>query len=162
MNIELELVKIEKPEDLNVIIGQSHFIKTVEDIYEALIGAMPGIKFAVAFSEASTKCLIRSQATDANLKALAEKNLLKLSCGHVFVIFLENAFPVNVLNQIKNVPEVCHIFCATANPLEVIVAKSAQGRGIVGVIDGFAPKGVETETDVKERKELLRRFGYKL
>jgi uncharacterized protein len=162
MNIELEAVKIEKPENLNVIIGQSHFIKTVEDIYEALVGAMPGIKFAVAFSEASTKCLIRSQATDAALKSLAEKNLMRLSCGHIFIIFLANAFPVNVLNQIKNVPEVCRIFCATANPLEVIVAKTAQGRGIMGVIDGFAPKGVETEEDVKERKELLRKFGYKL
>jgi hypothetical protein len=162
MQIEMEAVKIEKPENLNVIIGQAHFIKTVEDIYEALIGAMPGIKFAVAFSEASTKCLIRSQATDLDLKALAEKNLLKISCGHVFIVFLENAFPVNVLNQIKNVPEVCRIFCATANPLEVIVAKTAQGRGIMGVIDGSIPKGIETETDVKERKELLRKFGYKL
>jgi len=158
----MEAVKIEKPDNLNVIIGQAHFIKTVEDIYEALVGAMPGIKFAVAFSEASTKCLVRSQATDAALKTLAEKNLLKLSCGHVFIIFLENAFPVNVLNQIKNVPEVCRIFCATANPLEVVVAKTAQGRGIMGVIDGAVPKGIETEADVKERKELLRKFGYKL
>ena len=120
------------------------------------------IKFAVAFSEASTKCLIRVQANDLNLKALAEKNLLKLSCGHVFIVFLENAFPVNVLNQIKNVPEVCRIFCATANPLEVVIADTAQGRGIMGVIDGACPKGIETEADVKERKELLRKFGYKL
>jgi adenosine/AMP kinase len=162
MQIELEIVKIENPENLNVIIGQAHFIKTVEDIYEALMGTMPGIKFAVAFSEASTKCLIRAQANDLHLKALAEQNLLKLACGHVFIIFLENAFPVNVLNQIKNVPEVCRIFCATANPLEVVVVKTAQGRGVMGVIDGFVPKGIETEVDVKERKELLRKFGYKL
>ncbi|MCP4652865.1 MAG: adenosine monophosphate-protein transferase [Candidatus Omnitrophica bacterium] len=162
MKIDLEIVKIKNPQELNVIIGQSHFIKTAEDIYEALVTAVPTIKFALAFSEASGKCLLRLESNDEDLRVLACENALSIGCGHSFIIFLKNAFPINVLNQIKKIPEVCHIFCATANPLEIIVAQTEQGRGILGVIDGLSPKGVETELDVKSRKELLRKFGYKL
>lgn len=160
--IDFEIVKIEKPVESNVIVGQAHFIKTIEDIYEVLVGAMPKMKFAVAFCEASGKCLVRSQANDASLKILAEKNAFNLGCGHSFIVILQEAFPINVLNQLKNVPEVCRIFCATANDLSVVVAKTRQGNGIVGVIDGACPKGIETDNDIKERKELLRKFGYKL
>jgi hypothetical protein len=154
-------VSVDKPEDVNVILGQSHFIKTVEDLHEALVGAVPGIQFGLAFCEASGPCLVRSSGTSPELTELAAKNALALGAGHSFVIFLGNAYPVNVLNAVKAVPEVCHIFCATANPVEVILAENETGRGILGVIDGERSKGIETETDIADRKALLRRFGYK-
>ena len=160
--VELETVNIEVPEDCNVIVGTAHFIKTVEDIYEALVNAVPGIKFGVGFCEASGPCLVRSEGNDKELKSLAEKIASRLGCGHSFTVFLKNAFPINVLDKIKQVPEVCTIHAATANPLQVIVAETEQGRGIMGVIDGYKPKGTETEKDVKARKEFLRKIGYKL
>jgi hypothetical protein len=160
--MELKTVTIHKPEEVNCIIGQSHFIKTVEDLHEALVNAVPGIKCGLAFCEASGPCLVRFSGTDQELIELAKQHALALAAGHTFVIFLRGAYPVNVLNAVKMVPEVCRIFCATANPLEVIIAESAQGRGILGVIDGFASKGVESDADIAARKELLRRFGYKL
>ncbi len=154
-------IGIDKPESVNVILGQSHFIKTVEDLHEVLAGAVPGLQFGLAFCEASGPCLVRASGTSPELVELAKKNALALSAGHAFIIFLGNAFPINVLNAIKAVPEVCHIYCATANPVEVILAESEQGRGILGVIDGERCKGVETEQEIAERKALLRRFGYK-
>ena len=161
--MELKIVKIEKPETVNFILGQSHFIKTVEDIHEALAGAVPGIRFGLAFCEASGKCLVRCSGTDGAMTELAKKNAQALAAGHVFIVFLgDGFFPVNVLNALKMVPEVCRIFCATANPVEVIVAETGQGRGILGVIDGFRPQGVEGEADVAWRKNLLRQIGYKL
>jgi len=160
--MELKTVTIRKPEDINCILGQSHFIKTVEDLHEALVNAVPGIKCGLAFCESSGPCLVRFSGTDREMIELATENALALSAGHTFIIFLRGAYPVNVLNAIKMVPEVCRIFCATANPVEVIIAESAQGRGILGVIDGFASKGIEGEADIAARKELLRRFGYKL
>ncbi|MBZ0308664.1 MAG: adenosine-specific kinase [Anaerolineae bacterium] len=160
--MELQIVKIEKPENLNFILGQSHFIKTVEDIHEALVNAVPGIQFGVAFCEASGPSLVRFSGTSDDMVALAKQNALALSAGHSFIIFLENAFPINVLNTIKNVPEVCRIFCATANPTEVIIAESEQGRGILGVIDGFKSKGIEAEGDIHHRKDFLRKIGYKM
>ncbi len=159
--MQLLNVVIDKPESVNVILGQSHFIKTVEDLHEALVGAVPGLQFGLAFCEASGPCLVRASGTSPELVDLAKKNALALSAGHAFIIFLGNAFPINVLNAIKAVPEVCHIYCATANPVEVILAETDQGRGILGVIDGERTKGVETEQDVADRKSLLRRFGYK-
>lgn len=156
-------VKIEKPETANFILGQTHFIKTVEDIHEALVGAVPGIKFGVAFCEASGKCLVRWSGTDPALVELATKNAQALGAGHTFIIFLgEGYYPVNVLNAVKMVPEVCRIFCATANPTEVVLAETGQGRGILGVVDGFRPKGVEDEAEIAWRKNLLRQIGYKL
>jgi hypothetical protein len=156
-------VKIEKPETANFILGQTHFIKTVEDIHEALVNAVPGIKFGLAFCEASGKCLVRSSGTDPAMLALARTNAQAIGAGHTFIIFLGDGFyPVNVLNAVKMVPEVCRIFCATANPTEVILAETEQGRGILGVVDGFPPKGVEQEADVAWRKNLLRQIGYKL
>lgn len=160
--LEFEVIKIEKPIDLNFILGQGHFIKIVEDLYEAMINSVPEIKFGLAFSEASGACKIRCEGNDASLKELASRNALQLGCGHSFIIFLKNAYPINVLNAVKNIPEVCNIFCATANPTEVIVAKSASGRGIIGVIDGLVPKGIEDEKDIAWRKDLLRKIGYKL
>ena len=160
--MDLKAIRMEIPEDANIVIGQSHFIKTAEDIYEAISGTAPGAKFGIAFSEASGDCLIRLEGNDQDLKDAAEKNSQALSCGHTFVVLLRGAFPINVLNAIKGLQEVCSIFCATANPLEVIVATTEQGSGVLGVIDGFSPKGVEGEEDVKKRRELLRRFGYKL
>ena len=160
--MELKTVTIQKPEDVNCIIGQSHFIKTVEDIHEALVNAVPGIKCGLAFCEASGPCLVRFSGTDEAMIALAKDNALALSAGHTFVIFLRDAYPINVLNTVKMVPEVCRIFCATANPVEVIIAESAQGRGVLGVIDGFTSKGVEGEAEIAARQALLRRFGYKL
>ena len=145
-----------------MIIGQAHFIKTVEDIYEVLVGSVPSIKFGIAFSEASGKCLVRVEGNDSELKKIASDNVLAIGCGHMFFIALRESYPINVLNQIKKVPEVCLIFCATANPLEVIVAQSQQGRALLGVVDGFSPKGSESEEDKKARKALLRKFGYKL
>ncbi len=161
--MELKTVRIEKPEDLNFILGQSHFIKTVEDIHEALVTAVPGIKFGLAFCEASGHSLVRTSGTDAGLVELAKKNALALGAGHSFILFLGNGFfPVNVLSSVRNVPEVVNIFCATANAVEVIVAETEQGRGILGVIDGGKPLGVEDEAGVTWRKGLLRQFGYKL
>ncbi|MDO9099439.1 MAG: adenosine-specific kinase [Caldisericota bacterium] len=159
--MQMELVTIAKDDDLNVIIGQSHFIKSVEDIYEAVVNAVPGVKFGLAFNEASGVCLVRSAGTDQHLVGLARDNALAIGAGHTFVLLLGNAYPINVLNALKSVPEVCGIFAATANPLKVIVADDGTGRGILGVIDGEKPKGIEAEPDVAERKNLLRRFGYK-
>ncbi|MDH7570010.1 MAG: adenosine-specific kinase [Armatimonadota bacterium] len=160
--MQLQSVPIEKPDAVNVILGQSHFIKSVEDLHEALVGAVPGIQFGVAFCEASGPALVRCSGTSEEMIELARKNALAIGAGHSFLIFLANAYPINVLNTVKGVPEVCRIFCATANPVEVIVAQTAQGRAILGVVDGVSPKGVESEADVAERKALLRRFGYKL
>ena len=159
--MELLTQKIKNPEECNMILGHSHFIKTVEDIYEAMTNGIPNAKFGLAFCEASQECLVRYAGTDDALVELAKKNAYALAAGHSFIVFMKDAFPVNVLNAIKNVPEVCRIFCATANPVEVIMAKTDQGRGILGVIDGFASKGIETEEDIKKRKELLRIIGYK-
>jgi adenosine/AMP kinase len=160
--MELLTVKLDKPDEINLILGQSHFIKTVEDLHEALVTSVGGIKFGLAFCEASGPCLVRSSGTDPELVELAQRNALSLGAGHAFLILLRDAFPINVLNAVKNVPEVCHIFCATANPVEVVIAETEQGRGIVGVVDGFKSKGLETATDIDERTALLRRFGYKL
>jgi hypothetical protein len=161
--MELSIVGIEKPETLNLILGQSHFIKTVEDIHEALVTAVPGIQFGLAFCESSGPALVRATGTDDALIELAKQNALALSAGHCFIIFLgEGFYPINVLNAVKGVPEVCRIYCATANPVEVILAETEQGRGILGVVDGVKTKGVETEEDVEERKNLLRAIGYKL
>lgn len=159
--MELKTVTIDNPDHFNLILGQSHFIKTIEDIYEAMVNSVPMAKFGLAFCEASEKCLVRHTGTDAALIELAINNALNLSAGHCFILFMRDIFPINVLNQIKNVPEVCRIFCATANPLEVVVAETRQGRGILGVIDGFTSKGIETEEDINARKSLLRQFGYK-
>ena len=160
--MEIRSVKIEKPETVNFIFGQSHFIKTVEDLHETLVSAVPGIKFGIAFSEASGKCLIRWSGTDSAMIALAQKNAQAVAAGHSFFIFLaEGFFPINVLNSVKQIPEVCHIFCATANPAEVILAESDTGRAVMGVIDGASPKGVENEEDITWRKDFLRQVGYK-
>ena len=160
--MKLISVKIKKPAEINFILVQSHFIKTVEDVHETLVEAVPGIKFGVAFCEASGPRKIRTSGTDKEMIKLASDNAKNVGCGHSLFIFLKNAFPVNVLNRIKNVSEVVNIFCATANPTEVIVAETKQGRGILGVIDGASPKGVEKESDIRWRKDLLRKLGYKL
>lgn len=161
--MELKVVQIEKPEAVNLILGQSHFIKTVEDLHEALVSTVPGIKFGLAFCESSGPALVRASGTDDDLTGLAKQNALALGAGHSFIIFLgEGFYPVNVLNTVKMVPEVCHIFCATANPVEVILAETEQGRGILGVVDGVKTQGIETEDDVAQRKNLLRMIGYKL
>jgi uncharacterized protein len=160
--MELKVVKIEKPEDINFILGQSHFIKTVEDLYEAVIQTVPGIKFGIAFCESSGPALVRHIGNDPELLELAKTNAYNLSCGHSFIIFMKNAFPVNILNTIKTVSEVCNIYCATANPVEVIIAETEQGRGILGVIDGVKSKGIETEKEIEERKGFLRMIGYKI
>jgi uncharacterized protein len=163
MDIQLAAVQIDKPEALNFILGQTHFIKSVEDLHEALITAVPGIKFGLAFCEASGKCLVRWSGTDPALAELARNNAKAIGAGHSFIIFLgEGFFPVNVLNAIKLVPEVCRVFCATANPTQVLVAETSQGRGIVGVVDGASPKGIEGEEDIAWRKGFLRKIGYKL
>lgn len=160
--MQLDIVKVKNPDGKNLIFGQSHFIKTVEDIHEALVGAVPGIKFGLAFCEASGPRLIRTSGTSEAMVRLAVENAKKVACGHTFFIFLENAYPINVLNAIKMVPEVLYILSATANPLEVVVARTEQGGAVLGVVDGGAPLGVEGEKDKQERKELLRKFGYKL
>jgi len=160
--IELKVVPIEKPDDMNFILGHSHFIKTVEDLYEAIVQTNPAMKFGIAFCEASGPALVRSVGNDQRLIELAQKNAMSLSAGHTFIIMMENGFPVNILNTIKNVSEVCRIYCATANPTQVILAETELGRGILGVIDGEKPKGIETEADVVKRKEFLRMIGYKL
>jgi uncharacterized protein len=160
--MQLISVAIEKPEDINFILGQTHFIKTVEDLHEALVTAVPGIKFGLAFCEASGKCLIRWSGTDPAMIELAQKNASALGAGHSFVLFLGPGFyPVNVLNVVKALPEVCQVFCATANPVEVALVETVQGRGILGVVDGFSPKGVEAEPDIAWRKGFLRQIGYK-
>jgi len=160
--LELSIVKVEVPKDVNVILGTAHFIKTVEDLYEALKDSVPDIRFGIGFCESSGPCLVRQEGNDEELRTLASKYALELACGHSFIIFIKNAYPINVLERIKHVPEVCTIHAATANPLEVIVAETEQGRGILGVVDGMKSKGVETEADVKARKEFLRKIGYKL
>ena len=160
--MELTTVPIEKPDELNLILGQSHFIKTVEDLHETLAGSSPGLKFGIAFCESSGPRLVRRSGNDESLVDLAVRNARAIGAGHLFLIFLRDGFPVNVLNAVKLVPEVCGIFCATANPVEVVVAEAKGGRAIIGVIDGQPPLGVESEDDVGERKDLLRRFGYKL
>ena len=160
--LEFRTVRVDVPENCNVILGMAHFIKTVEDLYEALINAVPNIKFGIGFCESSGPCLVRHEGNDEELRQLAAKKAFEISCGHSFIIYLKNAYPINVLDKIKKVPEMCTIHAATANPLEVIVAETQQGRGIVGVIDGFASKGIETQEDIKKRKEFLRKIGYKL
>ena len=160
--MEFKLVKVEVPKDCNVVLGTAHFIKTVEDLYEAMKNAAPDIGFGVGFCESSGSCLVRSEGNDQELQTLASKYAFKLACGHSFIIFMRNAYPLNVLDKIKQVPEVCTIHAATANPLEVVVAETEQGRGILGVIDGFKSKGIETAEDVKTRREFLRKIGYKL
>ncbi len=160
--MELQLVSIDKPEEVNFILGQSHFIKTVEDLHEALVGTVPGIQFGLAFCEASGACLLRYSGTSEEMQRLAIENLSRVNAGHAFIIFLANAYPINVLNAIKMVPEVCRIYCATANPVQVIVGVSEQGRGILGVIDGQPTTGLEQEADKQWRHELLRKIGYKL
>ncbi|MDH7511318.1 MAG: adenosine-specific kinase [Clostridiales bacterium] len=159
--MEIKVIKIEKPADMNFILGQSHFIKTVEDIHEAIVTTAPHLKFGLAFCESSGPSLVRYSGNDDKLIDLARKNALTIAAGHSFIIFLENGFPINILNAVKNVPEVCRIFCATANPVEVVVAETETGRGILGVVDGLKTKGVEKEEDIKFRKEFLRKIGYK-
>jgi adenosine/AMP kinase len=161
--MEIKTVKIEKPDQINFILGQSHFIKTVEDMHEALVTSVPGIKFGLAFCEASGECLVRWTGTDEAMIELAKKNALAIGAGHSFILFLaEGFYPINVLNAIKMIPEVAHVFCATANPTEVLVAETELGHGILGVIDGFSPKGVEDEKGLDWRKNFLRMIGYKL
>ena len=160
--MQLVVVPIEKPEDLNVIVGQAHFVKTVEDLHETLVGSSPHLRFGLAFCEASGKCLVRRSGNDAELEDLAVRNALALGAGHCFVVFVREGYPVNVLNQLKQVPEVCNLYCATANRVEVVLAETELGRGVLGVIDGSGPLGVETEADVSDRKSLLRAIGYKL
>lgn len=161
--MELQIVPIQKPENVNFILGQSHFIKTVEDVHEALVNAVPGVKFGLAFNEASGKCLVRWSGTDEAMIELARTNALAIGAGHMFIVFLaEGYYPINVLNAIKSVPEVVRIYCATANPVQVIVAQTEQGRGILGVVDGASPKGIEGPEDITWRKEFLRKIGYKL
>ncbi len=163
MDIKLTAIPIEKPEPINFILGQTHFIKSVEDLHEALVGTVPGIKFGLAFCEASGKCLIRWSGTDAAMIELARQNASAIAAGHSFIVFLgEGFYPVNVLNAIKTVPEVCHIFCATANPTQVLVAETNLGRGILGVVDGLRPQGIEAEPDIAWRKSFLRQIGYKV
>lgn len=159
--LEFRSVRMEFPADTNIIVGQTHFIKTVEDIYEAVATIVPQAKFGLAFNEASGACLTRADGNDPALRESATKNAQALAAGHTFVLILQNAYPINVLNAIRNVPEVCSIFCATANPVEIILAKSEQGQGVMGVIDGSSPKGVEQESDVAWRHDLLRKIGYK-
>ncbi len=160
--MELLTIKIQKPDEINLILGQAHFIKTVEDLHEALVTSVPGIKFGLAFCESSGPALVRWSGTDPELTELAKRNAFELGAGHSFLIFLRDCYPINVLNAVKMVPEVCRIYCATANPVEVVVAETEQGRGILGVIDGVRAKGIETEEHVKERKAFLRTIGYKL
>ena len=160
--MEIKTVALEIPEGANIIIGQTHFIKTAEDLYEVMVNAVPGIKFGIAFCEASGPCLVRAEGNDSALKEIAIRNAANIAAGHTFVVLIKEAFPVNVLNSIKTCPEVCSVFCATANPVQVIVAETEQGRGIMGVIDGYRPKGVETEKDIQHRKQFLRKIGYKL
>ena len=159
--LEMKSVRMEFPADANIIVGQSHFIKTVEDLYETVASTVPQAKFGLAFNESSGACLTRSEGNDQTLRDVALRNAQALGCGHAFVLVLQNAYPINLLNAIRNVPELCSIFCATANPVEIIVAQSEQGRGVLGVIDGSSPRGVEGPTDITWRHDLLRKIGYK-
>ncbi len=159
--MEIQCIRLTVPDGCNIIVGQSHFIKTIEDLYEAVVTGCPHSKFGIAFCEASGPCLIRVEGNDAELKKTASENAIVMGAGHTFVLLLKDAFPINVLNAVKGCSEVCHVFCATANPLELIMAETDQGRGVLGVVDGFSPKGIETETDAKARKEFLRKIGYK-
>jgi uncharacterized protein len=160
--MDIRTVTIEKPESVNIILGQTHFIKSVEDLHEALVGCVPGIKFGLAFCEASSPALVRWSGTSEAMIDLARKNALAIGAGHAFLICMENGYPINVLNAVKNVPEVCRVICATSNPVQVIVAVTDQGAGILGVVDGVSPRGVESEKDIADRKAMLRKFGYKL
>jgi len=159
--MDIKIVPIENPKQLNLILGQSHFIKTVEDLHEAMVSTVPGAKFGMAFCEASDVCLVRHTGTDPELVELAKKNAFALAAGHSFILFMKDMYPINVLNAVKNLPEVCRIFCATANPVQVVVGETEQGRGILGVIDGFKSKGIEGEAEIAKRKALLRAIGYK-
>lgn len=160
--MDLSVVEVEVPKDANVILGTAHFIKTVEDLYEALKGSVPEIRFGIGFCESSGPCLVRCEGNDDGLRDLATDSALKLGCGHSFIVFVKNAFPINVMEKVKQVPEVCTIHAATANHLQVIVAETEQGRGILGVIDGLKSKGIEAQADVKARRDFLRKLGYKL
>ncbi|OGC75120.1 MAG: adenosine monophosphate-protein transferase [candidate division Zixibacteria bacterium RBG_16_40_9] len=160
--MEIKTYQLPIPEGANVILGQTHFIKSAEDLYEAMVNSVPNIKFGLAFCEASGPCLVRSEGNDPVLKKQAEISACEIGAGHTFVIYIKNAFPVNVLKAIKDCPEVCNIFCATSNSVEVIIGETKQGRGVLGVIDGSSPKGIETEKDVTDRKEFLRKIGYKI
>jgi hypothetical protein len=160
--METKIIKIKKPDDSNIILGQTHFIKSAEDMYEALVNSVPNIKFGIAFCESSGPCLVRSEGNDKELKRLAEENALNIGAGHSFIVMIKDAYPINVLRSIKEVVEVCSIYCATANPVEVVVAQTEQGRGILGVIDGSSPQGIEKDEDIKARKDFLRKIGYKL
>ena len=160
--IEFKTVKIELPQDCNLILGMAHFIKTAEDLYEALVNAVPNIKFGVAFCESSQECLVRTEGNDKELRHLVARKAYEIGCGHTFLIYLRNAYPINVLDKVEKVVEVCTIHAATANPLEIIIAETEQGRGIIGVIDGLKSKGIETEENKKERRDFLRKIGYKL
>jgi hypothetical protein len=160
--LNTKVIDVKVPDGCNAILGQSHFIKTVEDLYEALVTAVPNIQFGLAFCESSGPCLVRSDGNEAQLKELAVRTAYEISAGHSFIIFMRNAYPINVLDKVKSVPEVCSIYLATANPFQVIVAETQQGRGILGVVDGYASKGIENERDVAERKGFLRKIGYKL
>lgn len=160
--MELKIVSMQIPDGCNLILGQTHFIKTAEDLHEAIVNTVPGAKFGLAFNEASGPCLVRAEGNDEALKQTAIQNALALGAGHVFVVLLRDAYPINVLDRIKNCWEVCALFCATANPVQVVVAETEQGRGVLGVVDGYAPKGVEQDQNVQERKAFLRRIGYKL
>ena len=159
--MELKAIRLELPEDGNLILGQTHFIKTVEDVYEAIVNTVPQMKFGVAFNEASGPCLTRADGNDPELQSLAVRNAAAIGAGHIFVVVMKSGYPINVLGRIKDVPEVCSILCATANPVEVIVAETEQGRGVLGVIDGYGPRGVESEQDAKARRDFLRKIGYK-
>jgi len=160
--MEIKTVKLDFSEEINIILGQTHFIKTAEDLYEILISSVPGIRFGIAFNEASGPCLIRAEGNDIKLKTLAINNIKEIGAGHAFIVIIQNAFPINILNAIKQCPEVCRIFCATANPIEVIIAETEQGRGIIGIIDGYSPKGVESDEDLVKRRKFLRTINYKL
>jgi len=160
--LDIKTIKIEPLQDCNTIIGMAHFIKTAEDLYEALVNSVPTIKFGLGFCESSGPCLVRHEGNDAELRRLASEKALEIACGHSFIIYIKNAYPLNVLDKIKKVPEVCTIFAATANPVEVIIAETEQGRGIIGVIDGYKSKGIETEKELSERRQFLRKIGYKL
>jgi len=159
--LEVKTIKIQPPQDCNLIIGMAHFIKSAEDLYEALVNAVPAIKFGLGFCESSGSCLVRHEGNDPQLRRLAAEKALEIGCGHSFIIILKNAYPINVLDKIKAVPEVCTIHAATANPLEIVIAETEQGRGIVGVVDGFRSKGIETDENIRERREFLRKIGYK-
>jgi adenosine/AMP kinase len=160
--LEFKSVKIDPPKDCNMIIGMAHFIKTVEDLYESLVNSVPNIKFGIGFCESSGPCLVRHEGNDEELRSLAAQKAFEIGCGHSFLIYIKNAYPLNVLDKIKKVPEVCTIYAATANPIEVLIAETAQGRGIIGVVDGLAPKGIETAADITERRGFLRKIGYNL